>query len=231
MYFIKKTARLFAGLFLFALGIILTIHANLGLQPWDVLHQGLGHVFHISIGTATVVVSLVIVLLNGALGEKIGLSTLANALFVGTFVNLIQWSQLVPEVQSLVLRLAFLFTGMCTVAIATYFYISVGYGAGPRDGLMVALTKKIKKPVGLIRFSLEGSVLVIGFFLGGKVGIGTFFSALTIGPLIQLVFHIKHYDVRTITHRYLDRALLHQLWLAREKRMICEDAPLDQKGD
>ncbi|MFT8873020.1 MAG: hypothetical protein ABF868_12175 [Sporolactobacillus sp.] len=233
MYFLKKAVRLFMGLFLFALGIVLTIHAHLGLQPWDVLHQGLGRVFHVSIGTATVIVSLIIVLLNGAFGEKVGLSTIANALFVGTFVNVIQWLHVVPDGSSLFLRGALLLAGVCAVAVATYLYLSVGYGAGPRDGLMVALTKKIKKPVGLIRFSLEGSALVIGFFLGGKVGIGTFFSALFIGPLVQSVFHAMHYDVHTVTHRYLGREQFRWLWPVRVRRPTdaCNGAALKQKGN
>jgi uncharacterized membrane protein YczE len=207
----KAFFRLFVGLFLFALGMVLTVNAHLGLQPWDVLHQGLAKVFHITMGPANIIVSLMIVLINRLLGEKIGVSTLANALFVGIFFDLIMVSQFIPVYRIFSLRILMMFTGLLVIAIATYFYLSAGYGAGPRDGLMMALTKNLNKPVGLVRIVIESSVLIIGLILGGEVGGGTFIMAFLIGPFIQVVFQINHYNVKKVRHRYLDKSMIQRL--------------------
>ena len=165
--------RLFIGLFLYAVGIVFTINANLGLSPWDVFHQGVSKLTGITMGQASIMAGLIIVILDWVLGERVGLGTILNMLFIGIFMDLLMLNHLVPIVHNIILKVIMMFLGMFIIGIASYFYIGAGLGSGPRDGLMVSLTKKTNKSVRFIRNCIELTVLIIGYFLGGTIGFGT----------------------------------------------------------
>ncbi|HEX3032757.1 MAG TPA: hypothetical protein VHS59_11025 [Bacillota bacterium] len=201
---IIRLLKLFLGLFLYALGIVLTINANLGLSPWDVFHQGLGRVAGLTMGQASIIVGLVLVVVNVALGERIGWGTLGNMVFIGLFLDFLMLNHYVPACHNWLSGTVMMLSGLYVIGIATYFYLAAELGAGPRDGLMVALTKKTGKSVRLIRNSIELSVLVVGYFLGGYVGIGTVVMAVVIGYFVQFNLKLFKFDVNSIQHRFID---------------------------
>lgn len=201
---VKRVAKLFLGLFLYALGIIMTINANLGLAPWEVFHQGLSKNIGITMGQASIYVGIVFVILDSLLGERLGWGTLSNMIFIGLFLDILMLNHLVPVFQSMIPRFIMMLLGMLTIGMASYFYISAGLGSGPRDGLMVALTKKTSKSVRFLRNCIEFSVLAIGYFLGGSVGIGTIIMALTAGYFVQFAFKLFKFDVKETKHRFID---------------------------
>lgn len=200
---ITSIIKLFFGLFLYAVGEVMTINAKLGLAPWDVFHQGLAKTFNITIGQATIIVSVIIVLVNSILRERIGWGTLSNMLLIGFFMDILMKNNLVPAFNNIILRTAMMLIGMFILGVASCIYLGVRLGAGPRDGLMIALTKKTGKSVRTIRTFIEVSVLIIGFILGGSVGVGTIIMAVLVGFFIQFVFKIFKFDVKKIQHKFI----------------------------
>lgn len=193
--------RLILGLFLYALGIVLTIKANVGYGPWEVFHVGLGKTVGISIGTASILVGLVIVILTVSMGERIGLGTILNMLLIGIFIDLILGLDLIPLMPNPYAGMAALIAGLYVIAFGSYFYIGSRFGTGPRDGLMVALTKRTRLPIGVVRGSIEAVATLSGWLLGGMVGVGTVVSALAIGFCVQSSFALLRFDPTTIEHR------------------------------
>lgn len=200
----QRLIRLFIGLFLYAVGIVLTINSNLGLSPWDVFHQGITYFIGITMGQASIAVGIIIVIINAILGERLGLGTLLNMLFIGLFMDLIMINHLIPILNSFVSGVVMMFLGMFIIGLASYFYIGAGLGSGPRDGLMIALTKRTNRSVSFIRNSIEISALFAGYLLGGFVGLGTLIMSFTLGYIIQFVFKLFRFDVNSIRHRFID---------------------------
>ncbi len=215
-----RILRLFTGLFLYAVGIVMTIHANLGLSPWDVFHQGLSNISHITMGKASITVGLVIVILNFIFGERVGWGTLFNMIFIGIFMDFLMLNHLIPVLQDFIPGVIMMLLGLLVIGIATYLYIGAGLGSGPRDGLMVFLTKKTKKSVRFVRNFIEISVLIIGYFLGGFVGIGTLIMALTVGYFVQFTFKIFKFNVGEVHHRFIDEdiKLLKKILLEKKNK-------------
>ena len=196
--------RLFTGLFLYALGIVFTINANLGLSPWDVFHQGVSKLTVITMGQASIITGLIIVLLDWILGERVGLGTICNMLFIGIFMDFLMLNHFVPTFNNIILRITMMVLGMFIIGIASYFYIGAGLGSGPRDGLMLALTKKTNRSVRFIRNCIEFIVLVVGYFLGGTVGFGTLIMVIGGGYFVQFAFKIFKFDVKKVKHQFID---------------------------
>jgi len=201
---VRRFIRLFAGLFLFAIGIVLTINANLGLSPWDVFHQGITYLTGITMGQASIGVGIILVMLNAVLGESLGWGSLCNMLFIGLFMDLIMLNHFIPISNGVFSGLIMMFLGMFIIGLASYFYISAGLGSGPRDGLMIALTKKTDRSVRFIRNSIEISALFVGYLLGGFVGAGTLIMSVVLGYIIQFVFKLFKFNVNQIQHRFID---------------------------
>ncbi len=197
-HFWLRLLRLLIGLFLFSTGLCLTIQANLGRSPWDVLHHGISLTTGITIGQANIVMGIIVVLISLILKEKIGVGTILNTLLVGTFMDLIMNSNFIPKMVGIIPGLIMLTAGMFVLSVATYLYIGSGFYAGPRDLLMVSLAKKTPWPLGITRNSIEILAFIVGFFLGGQYGIGTLLYALLLGPIMQLVFGFFKFNVRTI---------------------------------
>jgi uncharacterized membrane protein YczE len=190
---------------LYGLGIVLTVNANQGLAPWSVFHQGLANQLHITMGVATQVVGLVILVLDFIFGERLGWGTVGNVIFIGTFIDLIMLNNWIPIPESIMVSYGMMLVGLVVMALATYSYLSAQLGAGPRDGFMIAMTKRINLSVGWIRNMIEVVVLIAGYLMGGSVGLGTLVMAILFGRLIQFTFKLFKFDVRQVRHRYIDQ--------------------------
>ena len=202
---IVRFFNLIFGLFLYALGIVLTIRANIGYAPWDVFHSGLAQKTGISIGTASILTGFVIVVIVLVLGEKIGLGSLFNMVLIGVFIDLIFMLDFIPKQEKLVFGLLMLLIGLFVISLGSYFYIKAAFGAGPRDSLMVVLNRITKLPVGVCRSAIELAVTIIGWFLGGMVGIGTIISAIAIGITIQITFALLKFVPSAVEHETLNQ--------------------------
>jgi uncharacterized protein len=202
---ILKMLRLFTGLFLYAVGIVMTINANLGLSPWDVFHQGLSKNIDITMGQASIFMGILIVIANYIFGEKIGWGTLSNMLFIGIFMDVLMLNNIIPTFENIILKIIMMLLGMFVIGTASFLYISSGLGSGPRDGLMIALTKRTGKSVRFIRNCIEITVLIIGIALGGTVGIGTPIMAFAVGPVVQFAFKVYKFEVGKVKHRFIDQ--------------------------
>ena len=179
-----RLVTLLAGLFVYGLGVALTVHAGIGIAPWDVLAQGISIQTGLSFGVATVAVSIIVLICWIPLKVKPGFATVANALLVGLFADF--WLMILPDLTAYWQQLAVFMLGVVVVAIATGLYISSRLGSGPRDGLMQGTANALDKPFWIVRTAFEGSVLTIGWLMGGQVREGTLIFALTIGYLVQI---------------------------------------------
>ncbi len=198
-----KIPSLFFGFFLFAIAILLALYSALGMSPWDVLHMGIVKHSIFSLGQISELVGFGIILLSIFLGVIPGIGTFCNMIFIGVFVDLINKTGLIKTPDNIFLKILMVISATLIMGLGSYFYLKVELGAGPRDGLMEGLVRKLNKPVWLIRGSIELMVLIIGFFLGGPVGIGTLLLAFTIGPSVQLIFKLGRYDPKKAKHKNL----------------------------
>lgn len=199
---IKNTLAASAGLMLFGFGVYLTIQADIGAAPWDTFNLGLSNTFGISYGTASISVSLIIVCIDILLKERIGIGMLLDAILVGKAVDLYNFLGLVPAQEKLYLSLPIMIAGLFIMGFAQYIYMKAALGCGPRDGMLVALKRRIKRvPIGLISIGILAVVTLIGFLLGGPIGIGTLICAFLIGPIMQLDFRIVNYDPTSTEHQ------------------------------
>ena len=203
----ERFSRLLLGLFLYALGIVLTMKANIGFAPWEVFHAGLGKTIGMTIGNVSIATGLLIVLLVFFLGEKLGLGTLLNMILIGVFIDALLGLEFIPAMTHWLPAFLLLLAGLFVIALASYFYIGSGFGAGPRDSLMVALTRKTGLAVGICRGSIELAVVFTGWFLGGMVGVGTVISAFAIGFCVQITFRLLRFDATQVHHETLDQTL------------------------
>ena len=185
---------LYFGLFLFALGAVILLNADLGLSAWGVLQIGMMNIIDISFGQTTQVIGLAVLIFGWALGFPPGFGTVSNMLFIGYFIDIIIGWGIVPAYDNLVLQLIQLVVGMAMIGVASYFYLRPKLGAGPRDGLMIGLVQKLDREVSVVRAGIEVSVLVVGIALGGPVGIGTVITAFSTGYFVQLAFKLGKYD-------------------------------------
>ena len=184
--------RLVAGLYLVGLGLAMMIHTGLGVPPWDVLTQGLQHQTGLSFGIAATIISAIVLLLWIPIKQKPGVGTVVNAVSIGPFADLSK--PLMPELDGLFLNLVWLCLGLACVALGSGLYISANLGGGPRDGLMVGLTRFSGWPFWIVRSLGEGTVLLSGWLLGGTVGIGTALFAVGIGYMLQYTMKLFGFD-------------------------------------
>lgn len=201
--FYIRFIRLIGGFFLCSLGIVFTINANIGYAPWDVLHAGISKTTGMTIGVASIATGLIIVIIDLISREKIGLGTILNMILIGVFFDIIMSTNIIPTPTNWIISLFMILFGLFLMAIGTYFYISSAFGAGPRDGLMVAFTRKTKWPVGLCRGIIEVLAILVGWKLGGLFGIGTIISAFSIGFFIQITFKVLNFDSTKVKHETL----------------------------
>lgn len=201
MNYYVRFSRLVFGLFLFSLGIFLTIQADIGLAPWEAFSIGVSDATGLSYGDVVVLSGLLILVIDYLLKEKIGMGTLLNAILIGKFVDLIAYFDIIPMADGFLSGIPMLLAGQIILCIGSYYYIGAALGCGPRDALMVALGKRLPTiPIGAVRGAIEASVLLIGYLLGAKVGIGTVISVFGIGFILQWVFRLFRFNVRAVQH-------------------------------
>ena len=179
----RRVVQLLIGLWLFGGSVALLVRADLGLDPWDVLHQGISRHAGVSIGLVVVLTSVVVLALWVPLRQRPGVGTLANVVLVG--LSLDATLTVVPTPTYLPVRVAFLVAGIVGNGVATGLYIGAGLGPGPRDGLMTGLAAR-GLSIRVARTMIEAAVLVVGWLLGGTVGFGTVAYAVAIGPLAHV---------------------------------------------
>ena len=179
----RRLIQLLLGLALYGFSIGLMVRSGLGLDPWDVFHQGLSNHIGLSFGMIVNVVGAVVLLLWIPIRQWPGIGTVANVFLIGTFADLSLW--LIPPIHSLPLAAAMLLGGVFLNGVATGAYIGAGLGPGPRDGLMTGLVKRTGGSVRVIRTGIEVAVLALGWMLGGTVGLGTVIYAIAIGPIVH----------------------------------------------
>lgn len=179
-----RLTRLFVGLFLYGFTMAMMVNASLGLDPWDVFHEGVAEHVPLSFGQVVIVTGALVMLLWIPLRQKPGFGTIANIVVIGLAADFGIW--LLPEPDALLPRVALLVGGVVGNGFAGALYISAALGPGPRDGLWLGLVRRTGRSVRLWRTSIEVTVLAVGFLLGGTVGVGTVLYALTIGPIVQL---------------------------------------------
>jgi uncharacterized membrane protein YczE len=175
-----RLVQLYGGLVLYGVSSSLLVLAGLGLDPWDVFHQGLSRTFGLAIGTWAILVGIAVLLLWIPLRQRPGIGTVSNVVLVGLTMNVVLGHVHPPHM--LGVRIACLVVGVLLNGIATGAYIGAGFGPGPRDGLMTGLAAR-GHSIRVVRTGIELAVLVTGYLLGGTVGVGTLVYALAIGPL------------------------------------------------
>lgn len=179
-----RALALLVGLSGYGLSMAMMVRSGLGLDPWDVFHQGLALRTGMTIGLASAVVGVAVLLAWIPLRNRPGIGTVANVVVIAVTVDLALW--LIPTPTSMAVRIALMLGAVVLNAISTVLYIGAGLGPGPRDGLMTGLVVRTGRSVRLVRTTIEVSVLTVGWLLGGTVGIGTVVYAFGIGPLVQL---------------------------------------------
>lgn len=196
--------RIVLGLLIFSFGVHLTIFANIGLAPWDCLGMGISYHTPLNYGLAMTVMSLTILGIDLMLGEKIGCGTVIDALLTGNFVQLFNDLNPFPLNQSLWLGILIMLAGFCFMAVGMMVYMACAQGCGPRDSLLLGLGRRMKKiPIGAVEILLWAVVLLLGWLLGGPVGIGTLISTLGAGAVMQLIYSACRFDPRSIRQRSL----------------------------
>jgi uncharacterized membrane protein YczE len=182
----RRLPRLLLGLVICGVGLSFLVLSELGLDPWDVFHQGVSEKTGIRIGTVTIITGFVVVLLWIPLRERLGLGTILNVLVIGTVMDLTL--ALIEPPGATAARWAYLLSGTILFGLGSGFYIGAGLGPGPRDGLMTSLAAR-GHSVRVVRTGIEIVVLTIGWLLGGTVGVGTVIFALSVGPLVHFFLH------------------------------------------
>jgi uncharacterized membrane protein YczE len=185
---VERLLRCVTGLACFGIGIAFFVKSTLGVPPWDVFHSGVSKHTGLGLGTVLIIVAFFVLLLWIPLRLRPGIGTILNAVEIGLVENIAQ--DLLPDTSNIAVRIAFMAAGMLCIAAGSGFYIGAELGSGPRDGLMLGLNKRFGISVRLARTVVEVTVMIIGIFLGGKIGIGTFVFAFGIGPLVQITLKL-----------------------------------------
>jgi uncharacterized membrane protein YczE len=185
---VARYSQLLVGLVLYGFGLALMLRAAIGVAPWDVLSQGVSRVTGMPFGLATNLIGVVVLLFWIPIRQRPGVGTVLNVLLIGPSAQLGLW--LLPEFESLWVRIPVFAGGLLLVAIATGLYIGANHGPGPRDGLMTGIHRRSGWPIWVVRTAIEVTVLAIGWLLGGNVGVGTLAFALLIGPLVNLTMPV-----------------------------------------
>ena len=190
------------GLLVFALGVHLTIYANIGLAPWDCLGMGLSYHTPLNYGLSMTVMAVAILCVDLLLRERIGYGTIIDSLLTGNFVQMYNDLNPLPENHSLWLGIAVMLLGFVFMALGMFVYMKAAQCCGPRDSLLIGLGKRMPRiPIGAVEILLWAVVLLVGWLLGGPVGIGTLISTFGAGAVMQVIYNVLHFEPREIRHR------------------------------
>lgn len=204
--YFKRYFMLNVGFFICSFGVAILLNSGLGVSPWDVLASGVSNTFPaISVGRSIVLISIIIVIASVLSGSSIGFGTLLNMLLIGAYVDFILSFGLIQTPESFALKLLFILLGTLILNYGIYVYFAQALGAGPRDGLMVILARKLNLTVGVTKILIEIVVVTIGYLMGGMFGIGTIVIALFSGPLLNIQQKIIGVDLKAIQHEHMSR--------------------------
>ena len=199
---VRQWLRIVLGLLVFASGVHLTLYANIGLAPWDCLGMGISYHTPLNYGLSMTAMGVVILLVDLALRERIGFGTIIDALLTGNFVQMFNDLNPLPENRSVWLGILIMLSGFVFMALGMLIYMKAAQGCGPRDSLLVGLGKRLPRlPIGVVEIILWSAVVLIGWLLGGPVGIGTLISTFGAGAVMQLIYGALHFEPRDIRHR------------------------------
>lgn len=200
---IKKLPKLFIGFALCALGITLMLTADIGLNPWGTFTSGLKSITHLSFGRLSQLIGFSIIILTIPLKVVPGVGTVLNMIFIGMFIDIFKSLSFMIQPSTFILQLFMCLVGLIVFSYGVYMYISCGLGAGPRDGLMLALIKITGKTATVIKPAIEITVTALGLLLGGPLGIGTVLVAFLGGKILDMIFTMKDYDPKATEHKNL----------------------------
>lgn len=187
---------------LYGVATYLMIQSGIGISPWDALNQGLSAQVGIRYGDATLIISLVIVLVDLLMREKIGIGTFLDSVLVGKTVDLLDWLDLIPKQTELPRSFFMLLMGLVIGGFALALYMSAGLGCGPRDSLLLGVSRRLPKvPIGMVSMAIFAVVTVLAVILGGGIGIGTVLCLLLQGPIMQLDFMLVKFDAKAVEHQ------------------------------
>lgn len=196
------------ALFINGFGVYLTIHANIGAGPWDVFNLGISKTFGILYGTASIIVSGVILSIDISLKEPIGIAMFIDAVVVGKSVDFFEYLEIIPQPNNIFASVIMIFTGLIVMGYTQFLYMHAALGCGPRDTLLIGLKKRLLHiPIGVVSIGLLSMATFIGYLLGGPVGIGTIICAFCSGPIMQFAFHTMHFQATNIYHHSLQDSL------------------------
>ena len=193
-----------AGLALFAIGTYLQLKAAIGYSPWQALNEGLSAHLSMSFGNASILVSIVVVIVDLLLREPIGIGTILDSLLVGWITDLCLWLDPIPTQSGWVIPVLLLVAGLVVMAFGQYVYMTAALSCGPRDALAVALARRFSKvSIGTVTAATLAVVLLAGWLLGGPIGFGTLIHLIATGPIIDLVFRLVRFNPRSVEHEGL----------------------------
>ena len=194
--------QIVAGLFVFAFGVHLTIFANIGLAPWDCLGMGIARHTPLNYGIAMTLTAIAVLVVDLLMKERIGFGTIIDALLTGNFVQLFNDLNPLQKNSNLAAGVLIMLIGFVFMALGMWIYMSAGQCCGPRDALLVGLGKRLRRfPIGIVEVLLWAVVLLIGWALGGPVGIGTLISTFGAGLVMQAVYSCIGFEPRSIVHK------------------------------
>ena len=200
--------KIIFGLIVFSLGVHLTIRANLGLAPWDCLGMGLANQTPLNYGLSMTITAIICLIIDLLMKEKIGFGTIIDALFTGNCVQVFNDLDHFPETTNVFIGILIIIAGLTLMAVGQFFYMSAGQCCGPRDALLVGLGKRLSfLPIGAVLVILYGTVLLIGWLLGGPVGIGTIVTTFGSGVVMQMVFNALKFEPRDVDHQSVFQTL------------------------
>ncbi len=199
---VKEWIRIIIGLMVFALGVHMTIYANIGLAPWDCLGMGIAKHTPFNYGISMTLIAVTVLVIDLLLKEKIGYGTIIDALLTGNFVQAFNYLNPFAENQNLLLGIGIMLIGFVFMALGMWIYMSAEQCCGPRDALLIGLGKRLSKiPIGIVEVLLWAVVLLAGFLLGGSVGIGTLISTVGAGLVMQMVYSVIKFEPRELKHK------------------------------
>lgn len=205
--FLLRFIKLNFGLFLYGLGIVFTLSANIGYSPWDILSDGLAKILGISFGQSSIIQGVLYVAIVWLFKEAVGLGTLLNMVFIGVYVDIITDTGLIAPGEGYPMRYVFFFIGLLIICFASFEYIGSGFGAGPRDALMILIARRTPLSVGVSRVVLESTAAIVGYLLGGQMGIGTLLAAACTGFIMEAVFKLIKFEATAVEHETLSDSL------------------------
>lgn len=204
----RQVLKILLGLAIYSFGVYLTIYANIGLAPWDCLAVGISRHTPLSYGGAMAAVSLAAMVIQLLLHERIGITTVLDAVITGNLTQLFLSDSANLWSRSIGLNISFMLFGFLFIALGMFVYMSAEMGCGPKDGLLIAIGKRLPKiPIGIVEMLLFAFITLIGWLLGGIVGIGTVISMFGAGAVMHLFYSIIHFEPRELKHKSIAETL------------------------